>query len=142
MVLLWPREAVPGAIQAWYADDCAITGETAPVAEGMTLLERLGSTRGYFPEPAKSIIICTQADMAARQGSPQQVRLQVLVRFSLRRWLHWNEGSEEGMAEAPERTKGRGNPCACPHRTPLPTGGVCRAVQVTSSGVAVHAPGH
>ena len=42
-----------------------MTGETAPVAEGMTLLERLGSARGYFPKPAKS----TSADMAATKAA-------------------------------------------------------------------------
>ena len=49
------REAVPDAMQTWYADDCGMAGETGPVAEGMRLLERLGPARGYFPEPAKSI---------------------------------------------------------------------------------------
>ena len=29
------REAVPGAMQAWYADDCVMTGEMGPVAESM-----------------------------------------------------------------------------------------------------------
>jgi hypothetical protein len=45
------REAVPGAMQAWYADNCAMAGETVLVAEGMSLLERLGTAHGYFPEP-------------------------------------------------------------------------------------------
>jgi hypothetical protein len=31
----------------------------------MTLLERLGPARGYYPESANSIIICSPADMAA-----------------------------------------------------------------------------
>ena len=51
------RDAVPGAMQAWYADNCTIAGKTGPVAKAMTLLERLGPARGYYPEPAKSIII-------------------------------------------------------------------------------------
>ena len=41
------RDAVPGAMQAWYADDCAMGGKTGPAAEAMTLLERLGPARGY-----------------------------------------------------------------------------------------------
>ena len=48
------RNAVPGAMQAWYADDCAMAGKTGPVAEAMTLLERLGPARGYYPEPEKA----------------------------------------------------------------------------------------
>ena len=48
------RDAVPRAMQAWYADDCAMAGKTGPVAEAMTLLERLGPARGYYPEPEKA----------------------------------------------------------------------------------------
>ena len=53
-----------------------MAGETGPVAEGMSLLERLGPARGYYPEPAKSIIICPPADMAAAKA--------VLSRFDFR----------------------------------------------------------
>ena len=66
------RDVIPGAMQAWYANDCGMSGEMTQVVEAMTLLERLGPARGYYPEPAKSIIICTPVDMAGcRQGSPQ-----------------------------------------------------------------------
>jgi len=63
------REAVSGAMQAWYADDCTMAGETGPVAEGMSLRERLRPAREYFPEPAKSILICSPADMAAAKAA-------------------------------------------------------------------------
>ena len=63
------REAVPGAMQAWYTDDCTMAGEMGPVAEGMNLLERLGPARGYFLEPAKSILISSPAEMAAAKAA-------------------------------------------------------------------------
>jgi hypothetical protein len=53
-----------------------MAGEMGPVAKGMSLLERLGPACGYFPDPAKSILICPTADMAAAKA--------VLSRFDFR----------------------------------------------------------
>ena len=52
------RQAVPSVIQPWYADDAAMAGPITGIATAMRLLEEQGPARGYFPEPAKSIIIC------------------------------------------------------------------------------------
>ena len=56
------REAVPTVIQPWYADDCAMSGGVKGIAEAMDILQRLGPSRGYYPEPTKSIFVCRQAD--------------------------------------------------------------------------------
>ena len=51
------RRKVPEAVQPWYADDAAMAGRASEVRELMTLLTRLGPQFGYYPEPAKSILI-------------------------------------------------------------------------------------
>jgi hypothetical protein len=57
---LW--RAHPEVVQAWYANDGLLQGLTLQVAAAMTLLQRLGPERGYFPEPAKSIFVCKPED--------------------------------------------------------------------------------
>ena len=56
------RESVPSVIQPWYADDCAMAGKVSGIAEAMRLLLLHGPSRGYFPEPSKSIFICRRGD--------------------------------------------------------------------------------
>ena len=52
------RAEEPVAMQAWYADDCAIRGPASKVASVMQRLMELGPAWGYFPEPDKSVVIC------------------------------------------------------------------------------------
>ena len=54
------RKAEPLVVQPWFADDNIMTGPSKRVATAMELLERLGPARGYFPEPAKNIIVVCQ----------------------------------------------------------------------------------
>ena len=49
---------VPSVVQPWYADDAAMSGPCSHVATAMRLLEKIGPQRGYYPEPAKSIVVC------------------------------------------------------------------------------------
>ena len=58
------REACPGTIQAWYADNCAFVGSVTGIARAMRLLNQLGPARGYFPEPEKSILVARGEDSA------------------------------------------------------------------------------
>jgi hypothetical protein len=51
------RTAVPIGTQPWYADNNAIAGPVSSIAEAQRLLLELGSPRGYYPEPEKSIVI-------------------------------------------------------------------------------------
>ena len=53
------RDAVPTTRQAWYADDSAIAGRASGIGKTMELLRLHGPARGYYPEPSKSILICT-----------------------------------------------------------------------------------
>ena len=52
------QEAEPTVLQPWYPDDTAAIGWVLRIARFMKMLKFLGPHRGYFPEPAKSIIIC------------------------------------------------------------------------------------
>lgn len=56
------RKQEPTVIQPWYADDTAMAGSVSGIARAMTLLLRHGPQRGYYPEPAKSILICRPVD--------------------------------------------------------------------------------
>ena len=51
------REAQPDVLQPWYADDAAMVGPASGLAATMRLLMQHGPDRGYFPEPAKSVVI-------------------------------------------------------------------------------------
>jgi hypothetical protein len=61
------RQAVPTVTQPWYADDAAMSGPCSEIARAMALLETLGPARGYYPEPAKSIVICRASHIPAAQ---------------------------------------------------------------------------
>jgi hypothetical protein len=52
------RASFPEVLQAWNADDSVLQGKTSGIASCMAELKRLGPARGYYPEPAKSILIC------------------------------------------------------------------------------------
>jgi len=52
------QAAVPEVVQPWYADDAAMAGPASKVRKAMMLLQKWGPARGYFPEPAKSIVVC------------------------------------------------------------------------------------
>jgi hypothetical protein len=58
------RHAEATVMQPWYADDLAMAGPCSGIARAMRLLEQWGPARGYFPEPAKSIVISPPADQA------------------------------------------------------------------------------
>jgi hypothetical protein len=55
------RAAVPTVIQPWYADDAAMAGPVSGIAAAQRLLLELGPSRGYYPEPDKSILIAPLA---------------------------------------------------------------------------------
>jgi hypothetical protein len=71
------RAAVPTVVQPWYADDAAMSGPAIDIAPAMRLLEKLGPLRGYYPEPAKSILIC--------DCDAEDPRLEVLEEFDFQR---------------------------------------------------------
>ena len=56
------RTQSPTVCQPWYADDAAMSGKVMGIAETMRLLLLHGPSRGYFPEPSKSIIVCRPED--------------------------------------------------------------------------------
>ena len=44
--------------EPWYADNSAMGGPASRILEAVKLLQQWGPSRGYFAEPAKSIVIC------------------------------------------------------------------------------------
>ena len=51
------KAAVPTCLQPWYADNAAVGGSFDDVKKVFSLLLTTGPTRGYFPEPTKSILV-------------------------------------------------------------------------------------
>ena len=61
------QEEVPDTLQPWYADDMGIASPAAAVGKAMDRLLQLGPDRGYFPEPSKSILICSPTQLPTTQ---------------------------------------------------------------------------
>ena len=70
------REEEPTLIQPWYADDAAMIGSTGTVKRAMLKLQELGPTRGYFPEPSKSVLICRDSDRARAKRDLDEFNFQ------------------------------------------------------------------
>ena len=64
------RAAEPAVIQPWYADDAAAQGKAADLSAWLTRLKEEGRCRGYFPEPAKSILLIHPGSNAAATRLP------------------------------------------------------------------------
>ena len=62
------RERHPEVIQPFFADDCSLAGPASAVRKVMQLLVLHGPSRGYFPEPSKSILVCPPRDKVAAQA--------------------------------------------------------------------------
>ena len=54
------RDEFPTILQPWYADDAAMSGIAHNIAPVMDRLMELGPQCGYYPEPEKSIVVCTE----------------------------------------------------------------------------------
>jgi hypothetical protein len=90
------RAQVPTVIQPWYADDCAMAGSVSNITTAMRLLLHYGPSRGYFPEPSKSILICRKEDRA--------VAREMLAEFDFKysdgaRYIGGFIGSEDALNE-------------------------------------------
>jgi len=55
------RDAQPTILQPWYADSSSFGGTAPTIATAMQMILEKGPTRGYYPEPSKSILICNPA---------------------------------------------------------------------------------
>jgi hypothetical protein len=118
---LWQEH--PEAVQAWYEDIGLLKGRTSQVAAAMTLIQRLGPERRYFPEPAKSIYICTP-------GRSLQV-------YPLCWQLPRQRCCPIAVARAPDPTMGLGRRIARQGCQAVPSNRLCWADEVTPAGLAV-----
>ena len=51
------QDEIPDVNQPWYADDAGAGGKFCAIQEYFEQLQELGPSRGYFPEPTKSILV-------------------------------------------------------------------------------------
>jgi len=65
------RDAVPEAVQPWYADDGAMAAKASKIGQAFRMLQVQGPRRGYFPEAEKSIVLCTKANEGALRRALQ-----------------------------------------------------------------------
>ena len=54
------READPGVLKPWYADDTAMQGSVRRNANILRAFMEKGPFHGYFPEPEKSWNVCAE----------------------------------------------------------------------------------
>ncbi|KAL7525951.1 hypothetical protein ACHAXR_001236, partial [Thalassiosira sp. AJA248-18] len=71
------REAIPDALQPWFADDAAGAGKAADNARCLNFLMTHGPKYGYFPEPDKCWYICKAEDEAVAKAAFQQHGLNI-----------------------------------------------------------------
>jgi hypothetical protein len=104
------REYAPALPQAWYANDFVMAGPCSIIKPPVATLEQLGPERGYFPEPAKSIVIVRPDEQAAARQHLQEYHFQyhdgyryvggyIGTKESREEWLlpqiqKWKEGVE------------------------------------------------
>ena len=60
-------EAVPGLTQPWFADDSTMIGPASLIRKAADLLLEWGPHRGYHPQPAKCVVVGTEATRDAIQ---------------------------------------------------------------------------
>ena len=70
------RSAVPNLIQPWYADDVALSGRCSDIAKAMDLLNKYGPARGYYGEPQKSVIVCSELTTPTAQSLLEKFKFQ------------------------------------------------------------------
>ena len=61
--LAWSmREAVPGSLQPWFANDSSAVGTAEQSAQCLLHLQKEGPRYGYFPEASKCVYVCKAED--------------------------------------------------------------------------------
>ena len=61
------KRAVPEVAVPWFADDVATVGNLSDCALALEFLCEVGPQYGYFPEPEKTHVICTEREEAEAQ---------------------------------------------------------------------------
>ncbi|KAL7530967.1 hypothetical protein ACHAXR_004921 [Thalassiosira sp. AJA248-18] len=71
------REAIPDALQPWFADDAAGAGKATDNARCLNFLMTLGPKYGYSLEPDKCWYICKAEDEEVAKAAFQQFGLAI-----------------------------------------------------------------
>ena len=72
------RSEVPEITSPFYADDSAFSGPVSKIYKAMKVLEKHGPSRGYYPEPNKSILICPATHRQRAQDVLQEFHFKFL----------------------------------------------------------------
>ena len=71
------RDAVPTALQPWFADDSGSAGEARTYAACLDFLVKVGPKYGYFADPSKSYYICKGEDEAVARSEFEKLGLDI-----------------------------------------------------------------
>ena len=71
------RDAVPTALQLWFADDSGTAGEARTNAACLDFLVKVGPKYGYFADPSKLYYICKGEDEAVARTEFEKLGLEI-----------------------------------------------------------------
>jgi hypothetical protein len=72
------RNAIPGALQPWFADDSSAVGTAEQAAQCLLHLQQEGPRYGYFPEASKCIYVCKAEDEPTAREAFERHGLKIL----------------------------------------------------------------
>jgi hypothetical protein len=71
------KREFPDVNQSWYADDAGAGGNFSGIRRYFERLQEIGPSRGYFPEPSKSILIVLENNREKAESEFRDLKLQV-----------------------------------------------------------------
>ena len=73
------QEAHPCITQPWYADDAGAGGKFTHILEHLWEMRARGLTRGYYPEPTKSILVVAPGNVVWAEEFFRGMEIKVLT---------------------------------------------------------------
>ena len=98
------RNAHPRVTQLWYADDTGAGGAFQQIQEHFRDLQARGPSRGYYPEPTKSILVVALGNIAWAEKHFRSLRIRVVTGHRYLRGYIRDAEAERGCLQ--EKSKG------------------------------------